>query len=325
MKRSLLLIAALLVLCIAPFIGTTSLPLSVLWSDAGEMQQRIFFSLRLPRTILAFIAGGALAVSGLVFQAMFRNVLATPFTLGVSSGAALGATLASWLGIGGSYFGLSGSGIFSLLGAAGTILLVFVLAAPAQGFPPNTMLLAGVTVSFLFSSLILAIQYLSDFTQVFQVTRWLMGSLDVVGFDPILAVLPLVAFGLVLVFLFSRELDLITLVDELAVSRGLNAGRVRLILFAATSLMVGGVVAVCGPIGFVGLLVPYLCRLLTGTSHRPLIGVTFLTGAAFLTVCDTVGRSVISPSEIPVGVITALVGGPFFLYVLRRHRENPRL
>ena len=145
-----------------------------------------------------------------------------------------------------------------------------------------------------------------------------MGSLDVVGFEDIYGVLPVILIGLIVVFFLARELDLLTLGDEIAISRGLNVARSRFCLFAATSLMVAGVVAICGPIGFVGLIVPYVCRSFVGSRHRLVHFCAMLMGGTFLTVCDTLARTIAAPTEIPVGVITALLGGPFFLWVLRQ-------
>jgi iron complex transport system permease protein len=180
------------------------------------------------------------------------------------------------------------------------------------------MLLAGVAVGFLFSSLILFIQYLSDFAETFRMIRWLMGGLDVVGFEAVLRLAVFVLAGLVVVLLHADELNLLATGEDLAAARGVEVSRTKKVLFFATSLMVGGVVAVCGPIGFVGMMSPHICRLLVGPDHRRLAPVTLLFGGAFLLACDTLARTVIAPAEIPVGVITALLGGPFFLWLLVR-------
>jgi iron complex transport system permease protein len=178
------------------------------------------------------------------------------------------------------------------------------------------MLLAGVAVSFFFSSLILFLQYLSDFAQSFRILRWLMGGLEILGFDSVLSLFPIVLIGVAILSLLRHELDLLTTGDDLATSRGVAVKKVRALLFVITSLMVGGVVAVCGPIGFVGMMAPHICRLLTGWNHSHLLPATFLFGGAFLTLCDTLARTLIAPVEIPVGIITALLGGPFFIWLL---------
>jgi iron complex transport system permease protein len=180
------------------------------------------------------------------------------------------------------------------------------------------MLLAGVAVSFFFSSLILFLQYLSNFTQSFRILRWLMGGLEILGYDSVLTLLPIVTGGILMLGIMRNELDLLATGDDLATSRGVAVKKVRAALFLVTSLMVGGVVAVCGPIGFVGMMAPHICRLLTGWKHGTLLPATLLFGGAFLTLCDALARTLIAPVEIPVGIITALLGGPFFLWLLLR-------
>jgi iron complex transport system permease protein len=176
-----------------------------------------------------------------------------------------------------------------------------------------------VAVSFFFSSLILFLQYVSDPTRTFRMLRWVMGGLDkIVGFGDVLSVLPFVVTGCLIVLYLVHELNLITTGDELASARGVEVNRTKLVVFFAASLMVGAVVAVCGPIGFVGLMAPHICRLLVGADHRWLTPATLLFGGAFLVLCDTVARTVMAPTELPVGIITALLGGPFFLWLLLR-------
>ncbi|OPZ23917.1 MAG: Hemin transport system permease protein HmuU [Lentisphaerae bacterium ADurb.BinA184] len=180
------------------------------------------------------------------------------------------------------------------------------------------MLLAGIAVSFFASSLIMLIQYLGEFTQAFRIVRWLMGGVEVMGYDAVFNLLPVTAAGALILFSLTHELNLLMTGEDLAVSRGVEVRRVRLVLFFATSMMVGGVVAFCGPIGFVGMMAPHICRLLVGANHRHLMPATLLFGGLFLVVCDTFARTVIAPVEIPVGVITALLGGPFFVWLLVR-------
>ncbi len=313
-----LLVAAVVVLAVAPFVGMERIDPRLLWgagSDSARLD--ILWQIRIPRVCLAFLAGAALAVSGTAFQAMFRNPLAEPFTLGVSSGAALGASLCLHFGWRFSSGWLSPTALCALAGSMAAILLVYGLTRVRRGFSVATMLLAGVAVSFFFSSLILVLQYLSDLTRTFRMLRWVMGGMEtVVGFDDLFAVLPLVVTGIVIVFYLTHDLNQLATGEELASSRGVDVGRVKLLLFFSTSLMVGAVVAVCGPIGFVGLMVPHICRLLVGPDHRRLLPAALLAGGLFLTLCDTVARTAIAPSELPVGIITALLGGPFFLSLL---------
>ncbi len=247
---------------------------------------------------------------------MFRNPLTTPFTLGVSSGASLGAAIYVRFGVSLTIMGISGMSLFAFLGAILSIMLVYGLTMAKRGFSTATMLLAGVAISFFFSSVILFTQYMSDFTHSFRILRWLMGGLEVVGFDAALNMLPFVISGSVIILCLTHELNLMTTGEELAISRGVDVKKTKNLLFFATSLMVGGVVAICGPIGFVGMMAPHICRLLIGPDHRYLTPATILFGGMFLTLCDTLARALIAPAEIPVGVITALLGGPFFIWLL---------
>ncbi|HUT09650.1 MAG TPA: iron ABC transporter permease [Thermoguttaceae bacterium] len=319
----LLLVFAVLVLAAAPFFGIESVPVSTLWRADDMAKADILWKIRIPRVLMALLAGAGLATSGMAFQAMFRNPLATPFTLGIASGASLGAVLCIHLGWNFVLLGFSGISVFAFAGAGVAILLVYGLTHSRREFSTATMLLAGVAVSFFFSSLILLLQYLSDFTRTFHMLRWVMGGLEnVVDFDEVLGVLPFVAGGCLVVLYLTRELNLITTGEELAASRGVEVYRTKMALFFAASLMVGGVVAICGPIGFVGLMAPHICRLLIGPDHRYLMPATVLFGGAFLIVCDTAARTVMAPTELPVGIITALLGGPFFLWLLLVRRAE---
>jgi iron complex transport system permease protein len=313
----LLALGAVITLAGAPFIGMNNISLDhILHPSATDMDSSIFWKMRVPRVLTSFLAGSALAISGMAFQALFRNPLATPFTLGVSSGAAFGATLSILTGFTFSFLGISGMSIGSLIGALVAILAVYGFTRLKKGFSTSTMLLAGVAISFFFSSLILFLQYLSDFTQSFRIVRWLMGGIESAGYDSLLGVLPFILIGSAIVFTLTNELNLFSAGEDIAVSRGVEVGRMKTILFFAVSLMIGGVVSVCGPIGFVGMMSPHIIRLLVGANHRYLAPATFLFGGLFLTLCDTLARIVIFPAEIPVGIVTALLGGPFFLWLL---------
>ena len=313
----LLSVLAALIVLVTPFIGMETITPASLWSaELSSTDMRIFWRLRVPRTLTAFLVGAALSLSGLSFQAMFCNPLATPFTLGIAGGAALGAALYVRLGVVYGLLGVSGQTLSAFAGAVLAILLVYGLSRLRRDFSMAAILLAGVAISFFCSSFILFIQYLSGFTHLFQITRWLMGALAVTGFAAVRELSLLVLCGSAVVFTMGKELNLLTTGEELAVSRGLDLRRVRNILFLTTSLMIGGIVARCGPIGFVGMMAPHICRLLVGADHRLLIPATFLFGGSFLTLCDTVARVLIAPAEMPVGVITALLGGPFFVWLL---------
>ena len=315
------LVGALLILLFAPFIGSMPLnPLVAIFGieAGGGSDVQIFWQLRVPRVLLAFLIGAALAVSGGVYQALFRNFLATPFTLGVSSGASLGAAIYFHFGVALGLGGLSGRIAFGFAGALLSIFLVWKLGSLARVGGEAGLLLAGIVISFFFSSLVVFLQYLSDFNEVFRIQRWLMGRLETVGYGEVLLILPITIVGFIISFWQASELNLMTAGEEFASSRGVNVVKTRLILFLAASLMVGAAVTLCGIIGFVGIIVPYIVRLWTGPDHRSFIPVSFLLGGAFLVACDTMARTLMAPTELPVGILTALLGGPFFLWLLCR-------
>ncbi|HHI79312.1 MAG TPA: iron ABC transporter permease, partial [Planctomycetes bacterium] len=280
----------------------------------------IFWKLRLPRSLAAALAGAGLSAAGMGFQALFRNPLATPFTLGVASGASLGAALYYKFGIAFSLLFLSGTTLAALAGALLAVLVVYKIANLQKAFGTQTLLLAGVAISLFFSSLILFAQFLSSFTSSVQILHWLMGGLDVLGYEPVLTLAVFVLPFLLLLLLRSRELDLMTTGEDLAQSRGVEVVRAKKLLFFANSAMVGGIVSITGPIGFVGLIGPHLARLLVSPSHRYLAPAAMLLGASLLVLCDTLARSLIAPAELPVGILTALLGGPFFLWLLVSRR-----
>jgi iron complex transport system permease protein len=312
-----LLLLSVSVLVVAPLVGMTVVkPGAYLRSFDGGMTADILWKIRIPRVLVSFLAGAALALSGLAFQTMFRSPLAEPFTLGVASGASLGAVTYVRLGLVFTLAGFSGISLFAFAGALLSIMLVYGLTRLVRGFTTGTMLLAGVAISFFFSSLILFMQYMSDFARSIHMMRWLMGGLEVTGFESILNVAPFVVSGCAIMLLMTHELNLLTAGEEIALSRGVDVSKTKKALFFGASLMVGSVVAVCGPIGFVGMMVPHMCRLIIGADHRYLTPAAMLFGGSFLTLCDTVARTIIAPAEIPVGIITALLGGPFFVWLL---------
>lgn len=321
MKRYWLLLGfgalALVCLLAAPFIGTKITTIgAVLHPDVNDVESSIFWSLRVPRVLTAFLAGSTLAVSGMVFQAMFRNPLATESTLGVASGASFGAALQVRLGLSFAALGVTASSVFAFIGAAFSMMLVYGLTRLKKGFSTSAMLLAGVAISFFFSSLILMVQSSSDFYNSYKLLRWLMGGLAGAGYDGLTTLIPFAVVGIAIIAYFTNELNLLSTGDDIAASRGVEVSRVRNALFFATSLTVGGVVSICGPIGFVGMIAPHISRLIIGHDHRYLLPATALFGGAFLIVCDTCARMITAPAELPVGALTALLGGPFFIWLL---------
>ncbi len=313
-----LLAAAVTVIIFAPFIGANTLSFKEVFDiQSGSVDAKIFWQMRLPRVFIAFLAGATFALCGMVFQSLFRNPLVDPSTLGVSAGASFGATVYIWLGVSFTILGISGISLFAFVGALLSLYIVWSLSRIRHGSSISKMLLAGIVVSFFFVSLIMLVQYLSNINQSFRITRWLMGGLFVYGYEPLWNVLFFSLAGFAVIWYFTRELNLLTTGEELAISRGVDVAILINVLFLLISLIIGCMVAVCGPISFVGIIVPHICRLLTGSDHRFLTPATFLFGGIFLTVCDTFARTVVAPAEIPVGVITAILGGPFFLWLLR--------
>ncbi|GHT21850.1 ABC transporter permease [Planctomycetales bacterium] len=279
------------------------------------------YTLRFHRTLLAMLAGGGLALCGLVFQAMFRNPLATPYTLGVASGAAFGAALCLQTA---ARFGLPlvlgfiptvSFGAF--IGAILAMCIVYVLSLHKDA-SSEQMLLAGVAVNFFFSSVIVLVQYFSAPHDAFQILRWTMGGVQNADATDFVLLVPFVFILLVFLIVQSRTLNVFTTGQERAISLGVNVVRFRTGLFVLTSLTVGGIVSITGPIGFVGLMVPHVSRLLVGPDHCRLVPMTAVAGALFLGICDTLGRLMLYPAELPVGIITSLLGGPFFLWLLLR-------
>lgn len=282
----------------------------------NETAYTIFFNIRLPRTLLSFIAGAALSLSGMVFQAVFRNPIASPFTLGVASGASFGATIYIVAGFPVMIAGISLTTVFSFLGAMLSVSIVYFISKLYKKFDSTIMILSGVIVSFFFSSFILFLQYITDFTNSFKITRWTMGALDTVGYDSVLNTIFFLVAGFTVIRYYVHDLNLISIDEELSVSRGVEVTKVKKRLFVSTSMMIGAVVAFTGPIGFVGIIAPHISRAIIGDNHRYLSILSLLTGGTLLVVCDTISRIILFPVELPVGVITSLFGGPFFLWLL---------
>jgi iron complex transport system permease protein len=318
-------LGAVLVCLVAPVVGSTTLDLGRAFDSSipfeANPDAQIFFIARLPRVLAGALVGSALAASGVVLQALLRNPLATPFTLGVSAGAALGAMLALTLDLASGIAGFSAVPLASFVGSLGAVGIVYALArVRRQGLSTNVLLLAGVTLNSFFSALILFVQFLSDFTQTFRTVRWLMGDLDVSSYVPLVAAVPplVVSFGA-----FStlpRTLNLLSIGDDSAASRGVDVHRAQRLPFFSASLATGAAVSLGGPVGFIGIVVPHLVRLLVGADHRLVLPASAFGGAAFLVACDTVSRVVLAPLEVPVGVVTAIIGGPFFLWLLIKNR-----
>ena len=297
-------------------------PGGVVESVPGVSPAVILWEVRLPRLILAFLVGASLAAVGVALQALLRNPLADPYILGISSGAALGAALALQFGFAWAIGGFSAVQLFAFIFAAVTIGAIYRIAVADGRIPVQTLLLAGVIINAILSALILFITTLSDSTGAFRLFFWLMGSLATLGYAGLGALALSVTVGIGLLCGQARNLNLLSLGEDPAQGLGLDVERVKRVIFFTTSLLTGAVVAVSGLIGFVGMIVPHAVRMVLGPDHRLLLPASALVGGTFLVVADTVARSLLAPTELPVGVITALCGGPFFIYLLMSQRKG---
>jgi iron complex transport system permease protein len=313
----------LLVLVVAPTLGSTDVRLSrvfdtsIPWADNVDAQ--IFFVARLPRVLAGALVGSSLAAAGVVLQALLRNPLATPFTLGVSASAALGAMVAIAFNLDMSALGTGAVSMAAFIGSLfGTAVVYLIATRINRAMSTNVLLLAGVTLNTFFSALITFVQYLIDFADWYRTARWLLGNLDVSSYGPLLASLPLVGLAFGLFAMLPRPLNLLTLGEDVAAARGVDVGRAQRIAFLSASFATGAAISLAGPIGFIGVVVPHLVRLLVGSDHRVVLPASLLFGAAFLVACDLIARTAMAPIELPVGIVTALIGGPFFIWLLVR-------
>ena len=319
---SAVLLAAAVML--APLAGSSDISLRRAFDTSlpfdRNVDAQIFFIARLPRALAGALVGASLAAAGVVFQALLRNPLATPYTLGVSTGASLGAMLAITFGwslpwiAGGSLPAVSGA---ALLGAMGSVLIVYWLArAHHAGLSTTVLLLAGVTLNAFFSAVILFVQYVGNFADLYRAIRWLMGNLDVSSYGQLAGALPLVLIAGAIFAWLARPLNLLAAGEDAAEARGLDVARAHKLAFFSASIITGAAVSIGGPIGFIGIIVPHLVRLAAGADHRIVLPAAACLGGAFLVGCDVIARTVLAPVELPVGIVTATIGGPFFLWML---------
>ncbi len=281
----------------------------------------ILFDLRLPRVAFMALTGAALAPAGAAYQGLFRNPLADPYLVGVASGAGLGATLALVFQLPGTFLGLSAVPVSAFVGALLTVGLVILSAQVGRSMPVSTMLLAGVAIGA-FASAFTTFVMLRSPDGLRRAFNWLLGGYSGGGWQPVLLVLPYLLVGLVALQLNARALNVLQLDEEQARQLGIHVERVKIVLVIAATLMTAAVVAFGGLIGFVGLVVPHVVRLLAGPDYRRLLPLSIIGGAIFLILADLVARTVLSPQELPVGVVTALAGAPFFVLLLRRLKRS---
>jgi iron complex transport system permease protein len=289
--------------------------------DWPGSHEAIILSLRLPRVLLAATVGAALAVAGGAFQGLFRNPMADPYVIGVSSGAALGAALAFAAHPSVTLLGLGGVPLAAFAGAIATAFVVYKLSRVGRSVPIGNLLLSGVAVGALLSAMVSLVVVLGR-KHLDEIVYWLMGSLAGRGWTHLGVALPYLALGGVTLLLLGRDLNALLLGEEEAAHLGIPVERTKKVILAAGSLLTAAAVATCGVVGFVGLIVPHIVRLLVGPDNRVLLPVSALAGSLLLIVADLVARVAVRPGELPVGVVTAIIGGPFFLYLLRRSRSG---
>jgi iron complex transport system permease protein len=312
-------------------LGAVNISLSKSWSILGHRflgfsgpgkwtasDSSIILDLRLPRILSGALVGSALAMAGSVLQALLRNPLADPFVLGISSGAAVGAVLAILFGLGATFLGAYAVPGSAFGWALFTLFLVYFIARVEGRAPTNTMLLAGVIVSSFFSAVIMFLISATSDEQIYNVTFWLMGNLEYMASQSLGIIFLFLMVGGGILLALARDFNLLALGEEPASELGVDVERVKKTAFIFASLITGAVVSVSGLIGFVGLIVPHVVRMIWGPDHRFLLPASALVGAMLMVVADTLARTVMAPTEIPVGVVTAMGGAPFFVYLLRK-------
>jgi len=295
---------------------------SVYISPERLFSSEIFWQIRFPRIILAALVGSMLALSGVVLQGVLRNPLADPYILGVSSGGAIGAAIAIAFGINLVVFGMSSVPALAFFFSLIAVLIVYQISKVSGRTAPETLILAGVAISAFCAAILALIIILTGNLEA--IYFWLLGSLSSASWTQVYTVIPYALIGGLVAYFFSKELNAFLLGEEMALSLGVEVERVKIILIAAASLMTAAAVSVSGLIGFVGLIVPHFIRLLIGSNHRFLIPLSVLSGMLLLVTADVIARVAIAPLEIPIGVVMALIGSPFFLYLLRRRRRGER-
>lgn len=286
------------------------------WSVAEET---IIFQIRLPRIVLGVLVGAALGVAGTAMQGLFKNPMADPYIIGISSGAALGATFAIVFGLG--TLGMYTIPLVAFIGATAAIFLVYNIASVGGKLPVGTLLLAGIAVSLFLSAITSFMMYISG-EKLHGIIFWLMGGLWASSWDRVLISFPLIFVGTTIIYIFARDLNVMLLDEEPAQHLGVDVEGLKKIMMISTSLITASAVAVSGIIGFVGLIIPHTMRILVGPDHRILLPCSALVGGIFLVWADTLARTIIAPTEIPVGIITALFGAPFFIYLLRKRKRS---
>lgn len=308
-----------------PIADVTTILRANLWGQLPEAIDAtdafIVNQVRLPRILLAAMVGGTLSVIGAAFQAIFRNPMADPYVMGISSGAAFGATLGIVFGLGASFLGMSAISMMAFAGAILTVTLVYQLARTGGKISPLNILLAGIVVNAILSAMISLLMILFQ-NDIDRIVTWTMGSFNAASWEQIQLLLIPMLIGTALLMVHARDLNALLMGEEEAMNMGVPVERVKKTVLIIASFLAAFAVAVSGIIGFVGLIVPHLFRMIFGSNHKILIPVSFFGGAWFLLACDTIARSLVPNMEAPVGVVTAALGGPFFLFLLQNHKKK---
>ncbi|HQO09579.1 MAG TPA: iron ABC transporter permease [Clostridiales bacterium] len=317
-RKNFMILSAVLAVSFVLNIALGSDIASVFSVFSSDIFEDIIFKIRLPRALMAVLAGGTFALCGAVFQSLFRNPIASPFTLGTASGASFGVTvLISFIPLTG-FLGMSLISLSAFIGSLLSVAIVYAASLRSGKFNPNSMILTGVVINFFFSGLILFIQYLTDQANAVRITLWTMGGLDIVGMNSVLFAFLVFAAGFLIIYRFRDDLNLLFIGEEISVSRGVNIKRSRKYLFVVSSLMISTIVSFTGPIGFIGIIAPHIASNYFGRNYRILLPASLMTGSVILLVCDLISRTVLWPVEIPVGIITALIGAAFFVRIISK-------
>ena len=287
------------------------------FSGFSDVQESIIIHIRLPRVLGGALVGVALAVAGVAYQGIFRNPMADPYTIGAMGGASFGAAVAIVLGVGVALLGVNTVPIFAFIGALLSVFLVYAISREGPRVPITTLILSGLTVTIFFNALVTYLKLIAG-ERLHALTFWIMGGFTYTNWTDVSTIFPLVIIGTIVVYLYARDLNILVLGEEQAQHLGVELEKVKKILLAAGALITAAAVSISGLIGFVGLIIPHLTRILIGPDHRILLPTSAIVGASFMMICDALARVIIAPTELPVGVITAVTGGPFFIYLLRR-------
>jgi iron complex transport system permease protein len=309
-----LLFLLIVVIIASSTVGSTHISLTHTLTESSKL---IIFHIRLPRIIMAGLVGAALSVAGATYQGLFRNPLADPYLIGVAQGAGLGAVIGFLLPVS---LQLAAVPIMAFAGAVLAVVIVYSIARVGKSLPMTTLILAGVALGA-FLGAITSYLMIASGDQLHSIVLWLLGTLSVTNWSQVIMVAPYIIIGTIVIWCFARPLNVMQLDEEQAQQLGINVETVKIVLLAAATLITAAAISFCGIIGFVGIIVPHAIRLIWGPDHRFLLPLSTVAGAIFLILADTAARTLLSPTEIPIGVITAFIGAPFFLYLLRQKKR----